>query len=330
MIFKCKGCGGNVVYSPEKKMMVCPYCDSEDSYARKDKETSYGIGICPECNGTIPVEQFDSAMKCPYCDNSIIFNERVEGEYLPKFVIPFELGKEKCKSLIRDKFKKYTFAPSDFLSEVRLDSMQGVYVPFWFYDYDTNATYDGEGTKVRTWSSGSYRYTETSYYHIVRNMDISFQKLPADASIKMPDGIMDLMEPYDYSKFTDFKPEFLSGFNAETYNMPAEEIEGRAHKKMEDDAKEILKSSISGYVTVSTHGQNIRVKNQSSDYGLMPVWKYVYQYKNQDYPFYVNGETGKIIGTAPLSKGKVWAYSLSLLALLEIIVASVNGILGLL
>lgn len=25
MIFKCKNCGGNSVYSPEKKMMYCPF-----------------------------------------------------------------------------------------------------------------------------------------------------------------------------------------------------------------------------------------------------------------------------------------------------------------
>lgn len=330
MIFKCKNCGGNTVYSPEKKKMVCPFCDSEESYERRDRTTSYGLEICPECGGTIPIEQYDSAMQCPYCDNSVIFNERVEGQYLPKFVIPFALGKDHCKSLIRDKFKKYTFAPSDFLSEVRLDSMQGVYVPFWFYDYKTNAVFEGEGTKVRTWVSGNYRYTETSYYAVVRDMEIPFEKLPADASIKMPDNIMDLMEPYDYSKLEDFKPEYLSGFNAEYYNMPAEEIEGRARTKMENDAAAILKGSISGYASVIKNSQTIRVLDRNTAYGLMPVWRYIYQYKDQEYPFYVNGETGKIIGTAPLSKGKVWIYSLTLYVLLTIILASVNGILGLL
>lgn len=330
MIFKCKNCGGNTIYSPEKKMMVCPFCDGENDYVRKDKETSYGLEVCPECGGTIPVEQFDSSMKCPYCDNYVIFNERVEGDYLPRFVIPFELGKEKCKGLLRDKFKRFTFAPADFLSEARLEAMQGVYVPFWFYDYKTNAVFEGEGTKVRSWVSGSYRYTETSYYAVVRDMDIPFEKLPADASIKMPDSIMDLMEPFDYSKLTDFKPEYLSGFQSEYYNMPAEEIEGRARKKMEDDANAILRSSISGYASVIKNSQSISVMDRKTNYGLMPVWKYIYQYKDKEYPFYVNGETGKIIGNAPLSKGKVWGYSLTLWFLLTVILASFNGILGLL
>ena len=329
MIFKCKNCGGKAIYDPEKKMIVCPFCDSENNYDRKDKETTYGLEVCPECGGTIPVEQYDSAMKCPYCDNSVIFNPRVEGEYLPRFVIPFEIGKERTKGMIRERFKKFKFAPSDFLSEARLDSMQGVYVPFWFYDYKTRAAYEGEGTKVRSWTSGSYRYTETSYYSIVRNMDIPYEKLPADASIKMPDEIMDLMEPYDYSKLENFKPEFLSGFNAEYYNMPAEQIESRAKQKMESSANSILSSTITGYTTVREKSKQISILNRNTNYGLMPVWRYVYEYNKQEYPFYVNGETGKIVGTAPLSKKKVLFYSATLWFLLTVLLASINGILGL-
>ncbi|MBR4605038.1 MAG: hypothetical protein IKO41_02265, partial [Lachnospiraceae bacterium] len=183
--------------------------------------------------------------------------------------------------------------------------------------------------KVRSWTSGSYRYTETSYYSVVRDMNIPFEKLPADASKKMDDSIMDLMEPYDYSKLKDFTPEYLSGFNAEYYNMPAEEVENRAKQKMEGDASAILRSSVSGYSSLITKNQNVRILSRNSAYGLMPVWQYVYEYKNKAYPFYVNGETGKIIGTAPLSKGKVWAYSLTLWILLTVIFAAVKGILGL-
>lgn len=31
MIYKCRNCGANAVYSPEKGTMYCPYCDSQDS-----------------------------------------------------------------------------------------------------------------------------------------------------------------------------------------------------------------------------------------------------------------------------------------------------------
>ncbi len=174
MIFVCKNCGGNVVYSPERRGMFCPYCDSMESDERKDFPDSE-ISVCPNCGGEIPVEEHTSAAQCPYCDNYMIFNERVEGVYAPKKIIPFRMGKETCKNSLREKFKRCTFAPTDFLSEAKLDSMQGYYVPFWFYSYDTNCRYSGEGTKVRSWTSGNMQYTETSYYRICRDMDIDFR-----------------------------------------------------------------------------------------------------------------------------------------------------------
>ena len=77
-----------------------------------------------------------------------------------------------------------------------MNGIYGDYVPFWFYDYDTNCTFHGEGTKVRSWTTGNTQYTETSYYDIVRDMDIDFDNIPVDASMGMPDDVMDLMEPF--------------------------------------------------------------------------------------------------------------------------------------
>lgn len=318
MFFRCKNCGGNVVYSPEKHGMFCPFCDSEKSDERAEG-TSQEMTICPNCGGEVPVEEHTSATQCPYCDSYLIFDERVEGAYEPKLIIPFQLGKETCKKSIREKFKKNLFAPTDFLSEVRLNGMQGIYVPYWLYDYDTHCTFQGEGTKVRTWTTGNTQYTETSYYAVHRDMDISFSRIPVDASEKMPDDVMDLMEPYNYSQLTAFQPEYMSGFYAEKYNMTSDEEESRARKKMNEDAAAMLKESYAGYHTVKTLRQDVQVADSSASYGLLPVWKYLYTYNEQEYPFYVNGQTGKIVGNAPISRKKVWAYTCTLWACLAAI-----------
>lgn len=49
--------------------------------------------------------------------------------------------------------------------------------------------------------TGDMEYTESSYFNVVRDMSIAFQGIPADASVKMPDGIMDLLEPYNYGNW---------------------------------------------------------------------------------------------------------------------------------
>ncbi|MBE5883963.1 MAG: hypothetical protein E7291_06060 [Lachnospiraceae bacterium] len=327
MIFKCKNCGGNVVYSPEKRLMYCPFCESESSEERKDYNDR-AMTLCPECGGEISVQEHTAATQCPYCDNYIILNERVEAEYLPKLLIPFRMGKEQCKQAIRDKFKKCIFAPTDFLSEVRLNSMQGTYVPFWFYNYMVQCDFQGEGTKIRSWTTGNIHYTETSYYNVVRDMSIDFAKLPVDACENMPDDIMDLMEPYNYAELQEFKPEYLSGFYAEKYNMLSDVTEPRARQKMTADANKLVQESYSGYSNVRTIQNHINITESRADYGLLPVWKYIYHYNDQEYPFYVNGQTGKIVGTAPISKKKVWAYAGTLWACLTLFLTLLNVIVG--
>ncbi|MBR1930568.1 MAG: hypothetical protein IJ833_03700 [Lachnospiraceae bacterium] len=329
MVFKCKNCGGNTIYSPERHAMYCPYCDSQESQTREDA-SSAAMNICPNCGGSFEVPQHTSAMQCPYCDNYLIFNERVEGTYEPKLMIPFQMGKEVCKQAIRDKFKRFLFAPTDFLSEVKLNEMQGVYVPFWFYDYDLNCDFLAEGCKVRSWTSGNVQYTERSFYEIQRNLEIDFRKIPVDASIQMPDDVMDLMEPFGYDQLERFKPEYMSGFYAEKYNMTADLVESRAKQKMHDDAQVMLRDTYSGYSSVRELHNQMQVRHSAISYGLLPVWRYLYNYKDTIYPFYVNGQTGKIVGTAPLSKAKVLVYAGTLWASLTVLLAVLNGILQML
>ena len=75
-------------------------------------------------------------------------------------------------------------------------------------------------------------------------------------------------------------------------------------------------------------GENISVTDSSVNYGLLPVWKYDYTYKGRDYPFYVNGQTGKLVGIAPISKAKVWAYAGTLGVVLTAILCMLNAIVS--
>lgn len=327
MIFKCKNCGGNSVYSPEHLKMYCPFCESLES--EEKKTTGQSLTTCINCGGEVMVNDFTSASQCPFCDSYIIFDERVTGEYEPHLILPFKLGKETTKKLLRDKFKSCVFAPGDFLSDVKLNSMQGMYVPFWMYDYHAHSHYDGEGTKVRTWRSGDREYKETSVYHIVRDMEVDFNKMPVDASEAMPDALMDLMEPYDYAALENFREEYMSGFFAERYNVDDVASEPRAMGKAKQDAENLLRQSISGYnlgLSASTNS-HVDLKKQQTNYALLPVWIYNYKYKGQDYRFHVNGQTGKIIGKVPVSVKKVWGYGATVFASVFAILMMVRQLL---
>ena len=154
------------------------------------------------------------------------------------------------------------------------------------YDYRTGCDYQGEGVKIRTWSSGNRQYTETSYYNVARSMEVQYQNIPADASVRLPDAVMDLMEPYQYGGLVDFKPEYMSGFQGEKYNMNWDMVESRARTKMEGSARRLLQNSLGGYSSLRTLRQSVNVLDTKAGYNLLPVWKYIYQYDGQTYPFW--------------------------------------------
>lgn len=316
MLFKCRNCGGNAVYEPRRAKMYCPHCESEDS---EDIIEGGSLTQCVNCGAPIQVQDFTSASRCEHCGCYIIFNERVEGAYEPHLIIPFCISKTNAVLAMEAEFERRLFTPSDFLSAKSLEKMVGIYVPFWLYDYKACYDFVGEGTKVRSWRSGNTEYVETSYYELIRKMDLDFEKIPVDASIAMDDSIMDLMEPYNYSILKKFQPRYMSGFYGEVYNQGAPELEGRAQMKARSASEELMQQSLGEYQSVRPRRKNLDLERNGVNYALMPVWQYLYRYRGKTYQFHVNGQTAKVIGTTPVSLGKVFAYGASVFAVVTAI-----------
>ncbi len=313
------------MYSPDMGKMHCPHCDGIDS----EKADEAGAKAeCVNCGAPLEIKEFNSTCKCEYCGSYIILEERVRGAYRPHLVLPFKIGMRQAVRLLENEFKSRVFLPGTFLEESTLEEFKGMYVPFWMYDYGTEVDYIGKGAKVRVWAGGDTEYTETSYYRVERKMGIDFQKVPADASIEMPDDIMDLMEPFDYAALEEFQEKYMSGFYGEVYNEGAEQLEERAYRKAERDADSLLRETIHGYTSVVPEHKDIRMERKAVHYTLLPVWRYIYQYQGKEYPFYINGQTGKITGSAPVSKKKVIAYGGTVFAAVWMALSFLSGIMG--
>lgn len=307
MNFKCRSCDAVMVFDPDKQKLVCPFCDSVDT---EEKKGDASLSVCPSCGGELSPGQFTSAGKCPFCGNAIIYDERVSGVYEPNTMIPFKISKKKAVECMQEEFKSRKYTPKSFLTEKTLKNMEGYYVPFFLYDYHVNSKYQGDGTKTRTWREGNYRCTETSYYKVIREMEADYDNVPADASIAMNDGVMDLMEPYDYKLLTDFDPRYLSGFFGDVYNMSADEIEERARDKVTKSAGHLMMNSMASFSLSKPEVDTLTSYRGETEFALFPVWKYTYVYRSLPYDFYVNGQTGKVIGETPVSKAKVFVYAL--------------------
>jgi len=323
MIFKCSSCGANTVWNPEKQAMVCPHCDGVETQAANPSQ----IANCPSCGAPLSPGQYVSAMKCPQCSSYLIFEERITGELTPHLVLPFMISKKQAKNVLWETFGSKLFLPGTFLKEGSLDKMEGSYIPFFLYDYFCNYNVSAIGKKVRTWTLGDTEYTETSTFEIRRQMLANFSRIPVDASLAMPDEQMDLLEPYDYNAMKAFAPKYLSGFEAEYFSIDRNTLEPRARAKAKNDATVMVNQTITGYTSVINRTDNCDLKITQEAYSLLPVWNYYYHYKGKNYLFHLNGQTGKMVGKAPISIPKVISCSVIMFIASMIICFLLNGII---
>ena len=304
MIYKCKNCDGNMIYHVEERKLYCPYCNSLDTEKVIDGKNAC---ICDSCGGELSVGQFDSVVKCLYCSQYVIYKQRVEGEYEPSRILPFKVGKEQAKTMIRLHYRDKRYVPKSFLNQANLEKMEGIYVPFWLFDFNVNVDFRGRGYRERVMASETAAEQTLSCYDVYRNFDASFRKIPADASYAMPDKIMDMLEPYDYGEIEHFNPKYMSGFLSEIYSDEAKNFESRVNAKVQKDINRVLAKHLSSFKTVTPIKKEITVEHKGAEYVLLPVWKYLYTYQGKEYEYYINGQSGKVIGKAPLSIGKAVA-----------------------
>ncbi|HEX7713743.1 MAG TPA: zinc ribbon domain-containing protein [Bacillota bacterium] len=313
--YKCPNCKAGLEFNPANQNWKCQYCFGEFSKEQLDAvlqpeepleqaPTELNSYRCSSCGAELIADATTSATFCLYCKNHTIIKSRFAGEFKPERLIPFKLTKEQAKELYRKWITKRLFAPDDFKQKDKLDKVTGVYAPFWLFDCKVDGMIEGEGTRVRTWSDADYKYTETKYYRVVRGGSTEYNRVPVDASIKLDDQFMHLIEPYNYGDLTEFSMEYLSGFMAEKYDVEAAAAETVMAERVSQYLEDRLTATVSGYSSFTVSNKLIQLKDTIHEYAMLPIYLLINQYQGKDHVFIVNGQTGKVVGDTPTSFAK--------------------------
>ena len=285
--------------------------------------------ICPSCGAELICDETTAATSCPYCANPTIVPGQFSGTLMPDLIVPFRLDKEAAKAALREHFKGKKLLPRAFSEENHLDEIKGVYVPFWLFDADCDADMSFNATRVRTWSDLNYHYTETRYYRLYRSGFVRFGNVPVDGSLKMPDELMESLEPFDTGRAVSFKKAYLSGFFADRYDVSAENCVQRANERVKQSTVQAFSATTGGFSGVMNTGSNIRLRNARAKYALLPVWILNTSWHGKNYQFAMNGQTGKFVGDLPTDKGAYWKYRLIYGGIVAAVAFGVQLLIGL-
>ena len=280
---------------------------------------------CPSCGAELLCDATTAATSCPYCGNPSVLPGQFTGILKPDFVLPFKLSKEDAIKALKKHYLKKPLLPSAFSKANHLEEIKGVYVPFWMYDGKANGSVRFHATTVHKYTSGDYEITETSHYDVRRAGSIAFEKIPVDASSKMPDDYMDSIEPYDYTELKPFSTAYLPGFLADKYDVSVEDSRNRADRRCAGSLADALEKTVTGYASCNETARSIQLKRGKVHYALLPVWILNTRWEGKDFLFAMNGQTGKLVGNLPVSTKRVIGLFAAIAALFVAI--SVTAIL---
>ncbi|MEI3160727.1 MAG: hypothetical protein V8S57_02855 [Oscillospiraceae bacterium] len=278
---------------------------------------------CPSCGAELICDQSTAATACPYCGNPAIVPGQFSGALRPDYILPFRLSKDDAVQALRAHYKGKPFLPRSFTSANHIEQIQGVYVPFWLFDGGAEGAASYRASNTNVYETGDYEITETRHYHVVRAGSLAFEKIPVDASSKMPDDHMDSIEPFDYAQLRPFSTAYLPGYLADKYDVTIDDSRDRADTRCRETLAQALRDTVTGYGACVTEREDIALRRGKVHYALLPVWMLSTKWRGQDFLFAMNGQTGKLVGDLPTDRGRFWGMFAAIAAPLTVALTAI-------
>jgi DNA-directed RNA polymerase subunit RPC12/RpoP len=337
--FPCPKCGAKLDFDPSAHALACPYCGHTVKIERGSKELEEhdleaylrdrdslktpleghaSEVTCPACNAVVLLEDKVVTDKCPYCGTHLENAPRVaEAMIQPEGVLPFKVARRDAVESFARWIAGLWFAPNALRKMADLGQLGGVYVPFWTFDSMTYTHYTGERGDDY-WETETYTETnaqgqaetktrqvrKTRWTPVAGQVRHFFDDVLVCASKGLPDGYRDMVAPRELKGLEGFKPEFLSGFKTERYQIGPRDGFDRARQIMDGEIRRLCERDIGGdhqrLDSVQTRHVGVTFKHI-----LLPVWLASYRYQDKVYRVLVNGRTGQVMGDRPYSWVKI-------------------------
>ncbi|MBQ3391932.1 MAG: hypothetical protein IJG52_00800 [Lachnospiraceae bacterium] len=271
---------------------------------------------CSSCGAELICDDSTAATSCPYCGNPTIMPGKFDGKNRPDYVIPFKVEKKEAVEALKGYYKGRFLLPGTFAAQNHIEEITGVYVPFWMFSGQVESKLDYDARKVTKEKSGDTEITTTEYYDVHREGVMRFSQIPVDASTKMPDDLMDSIEPYDYKQLKPFAMEYMPGYLANKYDVPVEECQKRADERAVSSTHEAIRQTVKNYTSANIRTKQDKVTCEKVEYGMLPVWLLNTKWDGKDFLFAMNGQSGKMIGDLPVSTPRLVGITAAIFAVI--------------
>lgn len=326
--YKCSKCGSPMIFDAATAKIICTECNTDETikgYAQEfsplqttslsdtfDDEEARQY-VCRNCNAALVTDNHTALETCFFCGNTMRLGDRMSGDLAPTKVIPFTISKKNALRTYHKWRRNLIFSPREYIKSKYKRDIIGVYIPFWLYKIKVQGEASLHAVHVKNFKEDKEKVTQTSQYNLYRQIDLTYENIPKTASKMFSQKQLENILPYNYNALKTFQLRDLANYYSEQYNTTSESLLESAKETTNTLTDEFLVRSGRNYENISIENKDCTTKVLSSEYALLPVWIVRYDYRDKEYTFLMNGQTGKVAGNPPLSPIKL-AVSLGLIA----------------
>lgn len=328
--YKCDGCGGNMLFDPERQIIACEYCERTEEIGAPIQEKRvripYNVDLryegykdakrlfeCGNCKTRIASCLDAPITRCPSCGSADIFESQADGSH-PMNIIPFSVSKNRASEFFNKWIKSRKFAPNDLKKMAKLQKISGMYAPVYLFDLDAHTDYSATCETVHTSTDRNGRkHSHTHSTFVNSSEDKHFDNYCWSANETLPSYIVDKMKGYDLDGAKGYVSDYMLGFVGIGTNMDVHKAKEQTVESVTNAEHRRIKNKLNvRYDRVTFFKAKTAITNIFNTYCYVPVWANHYRYKNKDYHCYINGQTGAVYGKAPKSFWKIFFFVLGM------------------
>jgi len=332
----CPACGAQAEWNPGKQKLVCPFCGTETPFQIGDKGQIVELDLVRalrelpdemrgwqttrhtvQCRSCKAVSVFDPArvgQRCEFCGSpELVDYTEVKEPIRPQSLLPFKIAESNVREQIRRWYASKWLAPGSLKSRALVDTVHGIYIPYWTFDAQVHCPWDAE--------AGHYYYTTETYRDSngrlqtrqVRQtrwepasgvVDHFFDDEPIPGTTGVARHLLRQVEPFMTNELVPYDTSYLSGFVVEHYQVVLIDAAKASEDAMTSKMYALCAAEIPGdtYRNLQIHPE---FSNRTFKHILVPIWLLSYTYGPRAFQVVVNGYTGRMAGEYPKSPWKI-------------------------
>jgi len=257
---------------------------------------------CDACGGKVAFDADVGVVRCLFCASVAL--EPVPADErppLPEDVVPFGLDRESAQERFRAWTRASWWRPKELASVAA--ELTALWLPAWHVAAD-----------VETHWAALERASTKSGQRPRAGVDVGTEKLWIPASLGLTEAELAGLAPFDDRRRRGFADEDLA---------IARELPGLSEAGARTRALPLFEAircrSIASRHHLSQCRGSARLHAVASHLRVLPIWIGSFRFRDRAWRFVVNGQSGRIVGRAPLDRVKV-GIALVLAAIVAIVV----------